>query len=195
MTCQSWKSNWPPFGPLFTKWKSKRKAIFSDLQLSHVKYLQPLDLWWWIIAHLKALCHICLHLSQKSIVALLRYETIAQTYPIHVLLKYCSKVSIEHHCTPHSGNATPTLPVPPNAINVFLLLLLLWLPITRKRLSNARLLWKIYPCEWIIRTRLCKARQRKKMYPRKWNDGIFIFGSYASNYGIFANFISRVIFY
>ena len=28
----------------------------------------------------------------------------------------------------------------------------------------------------------------KRLHPRKWNDGIFIFGSYASNYGIFCKF-------
>ena len=39
------------------------KAIFSDLQLWQVTVLQPLDLWQWIGAHLKALSHICLHLT------------------------------------------------------------------------------------------------------------------------------------
>ena len=36
---------------------------------------------------------------ENSIVALLRSVIIAQTYPIYVVLMYCCKVSIEHHCT------------------------------------------------------------------------------------------------
>ena len=35
---------------------------------------------------------------KNSMVALLKYITIAQTYPIYVALIYCRKVSIEHHC-------------------------------------------------------------------------------------------------
>ena len=37
-------------------------------------------------------------LNLNNIVALLRYVIIAQTYPIYVVLMYCRKVSIEHHC-------------------------------------------------------------------------------------------------
>ena len=41
---------------------------------------------------------------KNSIVALLRYVTIAQTYFIYVILFYSHKVSIEHHCTPEGGS-------------------------------------------------------------------------------------------
>ena len=36
---------------------------------------------------------------KNSIVALLRYIIIAQTDPIYVVLMYCHKVSIKHHCS------------------------------------------------------------------------------------------------
>ena len=35
---------------------------------------------------------------KNSIIALLRYEIIAQTHPIYVVLMYCCKLSIEHNC-------------------------------------------------------------------------------------------------
>ena len=58
---------------------------FLDFQLWKVTILQPLDLWWWILAHLKALIHICLHFAEKSIEALWRYVILAQNNPIYVL--------------------------------------------------------------------------------------------------------------
>ena len=57
-----WSSSKPI---LLSKWEAS-KAIFSDLQLWQVKALQPLDLWWWIVAHLKAPSHICLHITEKQ---------------------------------------------------------------------------------------------------------------------------------
>ena len=41
------------------------QEFLFDLQLWQVTVLQPLELWWWKVAHLKALSYIHLHLNIK----------------------------------------------------------------------------------------------------------------------------------
>ena len=40
--------------------------FFSDFQLWQVTVLQPLELWWWKVAHLRAPSHIYWHLTLKK---------------------------------------------------------------------------------------------------------------------------------
>ena len=67
VTCQSWYSN-TNLGhhPVCLVQKGSntptREFVF-DFQLCQVTVLQPLELWWWKVAHLKAICHIYLHLT------------------------------------------------------------------------------------------------------------------------------------
>ena len=67
LTRQSWRSEKFALRSLFYLVKrgsnGSRVKFFLELQLWHVTYLKPLELWWQIVAHLKALCHTCLHLS------------------------------------------------------------------------------------------------------------------------------------
>ena len=52
------------------------QEFFSDLQLLQVTVLQPLELWWWIVAHLKAPSHIWLASSIKYVINLLKFSRI-----------------------------------------------------------------------------------------------------------------------
>ena len=67
MTCQSW---WYKIIALCASHSHSKLGfdlvqvwIFLDLQLWKVTVLQPLDLWWWIVAHLKAQSHIYSHIT------------------------------------------------------------------------------------------------------------------------------------
>ena len=57
-----------------SKLEVKKIALLASRLLSKMGFesvqglpivLQPLDLWWWIVAHLEALSHICLHFTEK----------------------------------------------------------------------------------------------------------------------------------
>ena len=67
LTFQSWRSKKIASRMLFyfIKMGSNGSDVESllDLQLWHVTVLQPLELWWWIVAHLKFPRHMYLHLT------------------------------------------------------------------------------------------------------------------------------------
>ena len=60
------KLSYPPLVYL-VKWGFSCTGVksFLNFQLWKVTVLQYLDLWWWMVAHLKTLSHICLHFTEK----------------------------------------------------------------------------------------------------------------------------------
>ena len=45
---------------------TRAAEFFSDFQLWQVTVLEPFELWWWIVAHLKAPSHTCLDTTKKQ---------------------------------------------------------------------------------------------------------------------------------
>ena len=70
VTCQSWmlkkKTCAGKIESLFTKKIRWRPKYFLCLHLWQVTVLQPLELWWQKVAHLKVPSHINLHLTWKQ---------------------------------------------------------------------------------------------------------------------------------
>ena len=59
--------------------REESKAIFWTF--GQVTVLHPLDLLWWIVAHLKALSHICLHFNEKLHKSTLKVCNLGSNYP------------------------------------------------------------------------------------------------------------------
>ena len=112
-------------------------------------------------------------------------------YYLSTAVKFQSSTTVPHH----SGNATPTLPVPPNEINVFLLLLLLHHQLQENGYAMLGCFEKCILANGLLELGFARLGSVKKYILANGMTAFSFLDLTLRTMVFFANFISRVIFY